>query len=127
MNHQVEDSGLPNSEISANLVMGATAIGIPILFSLSLLIFPDNRESLELAIPVAAVGVAYVLGFVSRNIVPNSWRTSLNVGSVLIVGWQLSIVGQGKFPYSLEWIWISRCSFDNCTCGHLCGCSKTND
>ena len=99
MNHQVEDSGLPNSEISASLVMGATAIGIPILFSLSLLIFPNNRESLELAIPIVAIGVAYILGFVSRNIVPNRWRTSLNVGSVLIVGWQLSIVGQGRFPY----------------------------
>jgi hypothetical protein len=99
LNHQVEDLGLPNSEISASLVMGATAIGIPILFSLSLLIFPNNRESLELAIPIVAIGVAYILGFVSRNIVPNRWRTSLNVGSVLIVGWQLSIVGQGRFPY----------------------------
>jgi hypothetical protein len=99
LNHKVEDSGLPNSEISANLVLGATAIGIPILFSLSLLIFPDNRESLELVIPVAVIGVAYILGFVSRNTVPNSWRTPLNVASVLIVGLQLSIVGQGKFPY----------------------------
>ena len=89
MNHQVEDSGLPNSEISASLVMGATAIGIQILFSLSLLIFTNNRESLELAIQIAAMGVAYILGFVSRNIVPNRWQMSLNVGSALIVGWQL--------------------------------------
>ena len=95
--------------------MGATAIGIPILFSLSLLIFPNNRESLELAIPIVAIGVAYILGFVSRNIVPNRWQMSLNVGSALIVGWQLSIV------------WIFCCSSDDCVRGHLCGCSTTND
>jgi hypothetical protein len=80
--------------------MGATAILIPVLFSVGLLIIPkENREQLELAIPIVAIAFAFTLGFMFRNAESSSWRITINITSTLIVGWQLSIVGEGNFPY----------------------------
>jgi hypothetical protein len=98
--NQIEEQNLSNLETSATRLMGATAILIPVLFSVGLLIIPkENREQLELAIPIVAIAFAFTLGFMFRNAESSSWRITINITSTLIVGWQLSIVGEGNFPY----------------------------
>jgi hypothetical protein len=98
--NQIEEQNLSNLETSATRLMGATAILIPVLFSVGLLIIPnENREQLELAIPIVAIAFAFTLGFMFRNAESSSWRITINITSTLIVAWQLSIVGQGRFPY----------------------------
>ena len=100
MINQIEEQNLSTSETSATRLMGATSILIPVLFSVGLLIIPnENREQLELAIPIVAIAFAFTLGFMFRNAESSSWRITINITSTLIVAWQLSIVGQGRFPY----------------------------